>query len=62
MSKEHLRRWRDSIVFEMRDYQDYWRGVYEKKFKDKSVAGFLEYKQNYEDKLGISFKQSINGE
>jgi hypothetical protein len=33
--------------------------VYEKDFKDKSEAEFLEYKRRYKEKLGALSKQSI---
>ncbi|CAJ0845541.1 7602_t:CDS:1 [Entrophospora sp. SA101] len=49
MSQEKLDQWRKKIAFEMRDNQNYWK----KERESMNEAEFLEYKRNFETKLGI---------
>ncbi|CAG8857211.1 17050_t:CDS:1, partial [Gigaspora margarita] len=48
MSKEKLEQWRAKIAFEMRDNHNYWK----KEHESMGEADFLEYKRNFETKMG----------
>ncbi|CAJ0849032.1 2010_t:CDS:2, partial [Entrophospora sp. SA101] len=49
MSQEKLEQWRTKIAFEMWDNNNYWK----KECESMSEADFLEYKQNFETKMGV---------
>ncbi|RHZ45576.1 hypothetical protein Glove_669g23 [Diversispora epigaea] len=58
ISSEKLKQWRTKIVFEMRDNQNYWK----KERESINEINFLEYKRNFETKMGVpttSYKKEL---
>nr|CAG8649359.1 913_t:CDS:1 [Entrophospora candida] len=49
MPQERLEKWKNNILFEMRDNQNYWK----KERESMSEAEFLEYKRNFEAKMKV---------
>ena len=49
MSKEKLEQWRAKIAFELRDNHNYWK----KEHESMDEIAFLEYKRNFETKMGV---------
>ena len=49
MPQERLEKWKNNILFEMRDNQNYWK----KERESMDEVAFLEYKRNFEAKMKV---------